>query len=231
MISCVSKTPILPRPDVDYVTRLSGGDETNNVDGGYDNWCAVASFFDGDGCVQVGPQKDTLFVKLEFSDNWRPQLEQLLAFLHSHGISTGQISKMSGGAYHFVIVRQAGVISAATAMLATRCCFKKRQELEWVLQYFGDRLTGTAFIERLNDEVRCGNRTGKIRHFEIPYLHSDGSRQRYLRIAAKRRVLTEEQKRQIVIDRSVGRMTLARLAAKYAVSITTIARVVGNRKD
>jgi Mor family transcriptional regulator len=116
-------------------------------------------------------------------------------------------------------------------MLATRCCFKKRRELEWVLQYFGDKLTGTDFIERLNDDVSCGNRTGKIRHVDIPYLHSEGSRQRYLRSAAKRRVLSEEQKRQIVIDRGFAGMTLARLAEKYDVSITTIARAVGNRMD
>ncbi len=130
-----------------------------------------------------------------------------------------------------VIASRAGVIAAARAMLATQCCFKKRRELEWVLQYYENKLTGTAFIEKLNDDVICGNRTGKIRHVDVPFLHSDGGRQRYLRSAARRRVLTEEQKRQIVFDRGLAGMTLARLAAKYGVSITTIARAVGNRKD
>ena len=227
----VSKIAYLPGSEVNEFTGSSGRDTPNDLDGGYDNWCAVASFFDGDGCVQVGPKKDTLVVKLEFVDNWRLQLEQLLVFLHSGGISTGQIKKKKGGAHEFVIVRQAGVITAAVAMLATRCCFKKRRELEWVLQYFDDRLTGTDFIERMNDDVRCGNRTGKIRHADVPFSHSVGSRQRYLRIAMRRRVLTEEQKKQIVTDRSVGRVTLARLAAKYGVSITTIARALGSRKD
>jgi hypothetical protein len=219
------------RADAHEVAGLSTDEVGNGPDGGYDNWCAVAAFFDGDGCVQAGPKKDTVFVKMEFADNWRPQLQQLQAFIRSRGIPTGEIKKMMGGAYHFVVASQEGVISAARAMLATRCCFKKRKELEWALQYFDDRLTGTAFIEKLNDNVSCGNRTGKIRHVDVPFLHSEGSKQRYFRSAARRRVLTEEQKRQIVIDRGLRGMTLAGLAAKYAVSITTIARVVGNRRD
>jgi hypothetical protein len=216
--------------ETDRLPGFSKSGEAKDLGGGYDNWCAVASFFDGDGCVVVGPKKDTLFVKLEFSDNWRPQLEQIQLFLHSQGISTGKIFKSKGGAYVFVVVRQDCVITAATAMLATTCCFKKRRELEWALQYFEDKLSGTDFIERLND-VNCGNRTGKIRHVDIPYLHSEGRRQRYVRMAAARRILTEEQKRQIVIERGLKGMTLARLAAKYSVSITSIARVVGTRRS
>jgi hypothetical protein len=88
----------------------SGSKTSNDLGGGYDNWCAVASFFDWDGCVQAGPKKDTIFVKLEFADNWRPQLRD---FIRSKGISTGQIKKMKGGAFHFVVASQEGVISAA----------------------------------------------------------------------------------------------------------------------
>jgi hypothetical protein len=131
-----------------------------------------------------------------------------------------------------MIASQSSVVNAAYKMLEARgCIYKKRDELLWVLQYFNDEITGTQFIENLNGDIRRGNRTGKIREVDIPFFHTQGSRQRYLRSAITRRVLTDEQKRQIVIERACHRMTLARLAEKYRVSITTVARAVGNRQD
>ncbi|MDV3243597.1 MAG: hypothetical protein LYZ66_00310 [Nitrososphaerales archaeon] len=173
-------------------------------------------------------RKDTVHIRLEFSDNWRPQIEQIKEFLNSQGIPTGGIHKMAGGAFALVVSAQSGLIKAVTKMLEhSGCLHKKRDELLAVLEYLTDRITGTEFMERLNRSDELGNRVGKIRHVRIPYTHAEGSRQRYERSATKRRLLTDEQKKQIVIDRQLGTMTYRELAAKYGVSITVIATALG----
>ncbi len=193
----------------------------------YDNWCAIAAFFDGDGTVSASIRKDTVHIKLEFSDNWFPQIVQIRDFLVRQGVATTSIYLSKGHAFLFHISKRDGILLAARAMLNTHCLFKKRHELAWVVDYFEDKITGTDFIERLNDSVRAYNRTGKIRHADIPYVHSVGARQRYLRVASRRRLLSDEQKEQIAIDRWVSGMTYAALSSKYGVSITVVRRALG----
>ena len=93
---------------------------TKGVHGGYNNWCAVEGFFDGDGTVYASPQKDILAIRLEFADNWLPQIRQLQAFINSKEITTGKIWKAKTNAYCFVVASQSGVVNAASKMLEAR---------------------------------------------------------------------------------------------------------------
>jgi hypothetical protein len=112
-------------------------------------------------------------------------------------------------------------------MLAQTGCLHKKKELSRAVDYLEGRITGTEFIESLNESVRMKNRVGKIRRINVPFIYAVGLRQRYLRSAARRAVLTDEQKRQIAIERAANKLSYEQLAVKYNVSITTIARVLG----
>lgn len=52
--------------------------------------------------------------------------------------------------------------------------FKKREDIDAIIDYLDDKITGTRFAELFNESVSKGNRTGKIRFLDIPYTRSDG---------------------------------------------------------
>ena len=49
---------------------------------------------------------------------------------------------------------------------------KKRRELQGVLDYFQDKLTGDEFVQMMNSEVASGQRTGKLREKERCKTHT-----------------------------------------------------------
>jgi len=52
--------------------------------------------------------------------------------------------------------------------------FKKREELQAILDYFDNKTTGTQLIGMINESVEDGNRTGKIRKVDIPFTRQEG---------------------------------------------------------
>ncbi len=221
-----SRSPI-SRQDLFPGKGDSIAEAETTANGGYTNWCAIAAFFDGDGSICGSPKKDVIRIKLEFADNWRPQVEQIDTFLRSQGIKPAKIFLSVGNAYSLYLSSNASILATCKGMLSrSDCLYKKRKELIRAVDYLEDRITGTQFIESLNESVRLGNRTGKIRRVDIPYTYSEGLKQRYYRMAARTRLLTDEQKRHIVNDRTANKMTYASLAKKYGVSITTIVRAL-----
>lgn len=113
------------------------------IQGGYANWCSVAAYFDGDGSVCGSPKKDVVRIKLEFSDNWRPQVEQIAAFLRFQGIKPAKICLSVGNAYLLYLSSNASILATCKGMLSqTECLYKKRKELAAVVDYLEDRITG-----------------------------------------------------------------------------------------
>jgi hypothetical protein len=119
---------------------------------------------------------------IRFVDDWRPQLESVRQFLLGRGIAAGKVKwrKASGnqvangarGVYVLSLSNREGVVMASKMMAPY--CVKKREELKTVLDYFDDVITGDEVINRINHEVRIGQRSGKIKKSNIPWTHSFG---------------------------------------------------------
>jgi hypothetical protein len=174
---------------VNYATPLIArginrptSDRDSNPPSGYDNWCAVAGYFDGDGGLDVDVRRHTLHFVLNFVDNWPPQLWQIKLFLEREGVRVGAVRRAGVGGFKVEVAAIESLMRCAEAMLETRCLFKKRGELEMMLGYFKGTATGNQVIEFLNDEVRNGIRVGKLRAPpDLPYNYAEG-----LRISTRR---------------------------------------------
>ena len=205
----------------------------------YDNWCAVAAYFDGDGSVFISKrQPHILGFVLEWSDNFRPQLTQLKEFLTTRGVVTGEVKRRKVENLHRLRVSSwKSVLKVGRAMLATRCMFKKRRELTAVVSYLGGDTTGNEVFSVLNDEVVRLQRVSKKRYaLDLPLSHPEGlliSRERIVMGAQKssklRAVLTRLQVDEIRERHDLG-ISQTKLAGSYGVSRTTIAKALGRVK-
>jgi hypothetical protein len=150
---------------------------SNWVSQNYDNWCAVAGYFDGDGGLGVDVRKHTLHWVVNFVDNWPPQLWQIKLFLEKQGVRVGTLRRAGVGGFKIEVAAIESLKRCAEAMLETRCLFKKRRELEMMLDYFNGRVTGNDVIAFLNEEVRNGIRVGKLRlSSDVPCTYPEGLR-------------------------------------------------------
>jgi len=135
---------------VNYPTPLIAGEsvaptpgrDSNLLSPNYDNWCAVAGYFDGDGGLDVGVRKYALHFVLNFVDNWPPQLWQIKLFLEREGARVGAVRSAGVGGFKVEVAVIESLMRCAEAMLETRCLFKKRGELEMMLNYFNGKVTG-----------------------------------------------------------------------------------------
>jgi hypothetical protein len=94
-------------------------------------------------------------------DNSFDQLFQLRKFLLVQGIAVGNVLNHSNGVYRLQIGSPSSVLSAAKMLVGF--CFKKRKELEAVISYYENRISGSAVLSIFNEQVRRGIRLGKIR--------------------------------------------------------------------
>jgi hypothetical protein len=58
----------------------------------------------------------------------------------------------------------------------TPFCFKKREELTILIDYYEDRISGTQAISLLNETVRRGIRLGETRPVAVRPTYSEGKR-------------------------------------------------------
>jgi hypothetical protein len=204
----------------------------------YTDWKQVAGYFDGDGSSDFKIGKKIIFVRLHFTENYRPQLEAVQKFLNSQGIETETITDTLRGASRLSAGRFVSVREMAIRMLPHT--FKKREELQAILDYFGNRITGTQLIGAMNRSVRLGNRTGKIRIADVPFTREQGqSLDKAEKAAGSRRrginnqILSDEVLEQIRSDYIGGVATNGELAKKHGVRPATISRAVfgRNRKE
>jgi hypothetical protein len=210
-------------------------DHDSNPPSGYDNWCAVAGYFDGDGGLDVDVRRHTLHFVLNFVDNWPPQLWQIKLFLEREGVRVGAVRRAGIGGFKVEVAAIESLMRCAEAMLETRCLFKKRRELEMMLSYFKGSATGNQVIEFLNDEVRNGIRVGKLRAPpNLPYNYAEGLRiykKGYKRIGPSTlQALTEKEKEEIRKSYVNDGPTIYQLAPIYGVSPSTIFKTIRGLK-
>jgi hypothetical protein len=185
----------------------------------YDNWCAIAGFFDGDGGLDIDVRKSTLHCVVNFTDNWAPQLLQIKQFLEAQGVRVGALRSTGMGAFNIEVAAIESLVKFAKGALETRCLFKKRKELQMMIEYFDGRVTGNQVIEFLN-EVRSGIRVGKLRVANLPYTYIE-ARSAFM-TGYKRKMLTEEEKSEIRSRYVNEGSTIYQLAPVFGVCPSTI---------
>jgi hypothetical protein len=210
----------------------SGITETNGEQ--YQSWQQIGGYFDGDGNVGVEVVKFILRFKLRFSDTWRPQIKTIKDFLNERGLSTSNLwCESSEGhldAYRIEVVEIRSVLAAGIAML--QYCAKKAEDLRIMIDYLQDKITGNQAIERLNEEVRNGRRSGFIRELTLPYTRSEGLRIKEAENARKARAayhvhVSDDIQKAIRRDHATQRLGHVKLSKKYGYSVSVIRRILG----
>ncbi len=202
----------------------------------YDSWEQVGGYFDGDGNVGLEVVKYVLKFKLRFADTWRPQIAAVQGFMQANAISTSAIwhEKREGrsDAYRVEVSAVSSVLAAAKAMLPH--CVKKAEDLRIMIDYLEGRISGNEAIERYNNEVSKGRRSGYVREPTLPFLRVEGLRKAELENAKKARAayavnVSPEVQERIRRDHSVLRLSHVTLGNKYGYSVSVIRRILGTR--
>jgi hypothetical protein len=179
--------------------------------------------------------KYVLRFRLRFSDTWRPQIETIKSFMEIRGIfATGVQREVKAGrrdAFRFDINAVEGVLRAAKAMLPY--CVKKAEDLRILIDYLEGRISGNQAVERYNQEVRTGRRSGFIREMMLPYTRHEGLRLAKLENARKARAaytveIAEATQAKIRDDHARG-LGHIRLGRKYGYSAHVIRRILEDR--
>ena len=142
----------------------------------YTTWEQVGGYFDGDGNVGLEVVRYVLRFRLRFSDTWEPQVTTIRSFMSERNIKTTGIQHETKpgrlDAFRIDINAIDGVPRASKAMLPF--CLKKAEDLKILVDYLEGRITGNQAIERYNEEVRIGRRSGYVRDSVLPYTRAEG---------------------------------------------------------
>ncbi len=196
----------------------------------YRSWSTLAGYFDGDGTVEFSIHSFTLKIRLAFDENWKPHLDGLRRFLEVRGIRCGLVRRKDGyNTWHVVASNIDGVVEMAKRMQPYT--LKKTSELNAVMDYYGDRITGDEFVETMNGLVLVGERTGKHRGHGPNFTYSRGvleSRRKgeEKRLGKRTLILPEATVKKIKSDREEEQLSLLELSRRYRRSIPVIKRAL-----
>ncbi|MBI3022164.1 MAG: hypothetical protein HYY68_00375 [Thaumarchaeota archaeon] len=165
---------------------------------------------------------------LKWADQSLSQIQQLRTFLVSHGVQTSPKVVFSRGCHQVIVARRDALLEATRRMLPHS--FKKKGELQTILDYYNDAITGTDVWKRFAETVRHGDRERSNRWFlrahHIPYTRSEGDEAAELlrtgKSAKSRRILSSGQIERIKIDHCDFGVPLVKLAKLHKVSKSTI---------
>ena len=188
----------------------------------YTRWSQVSGYFDGDGSIPIRFRRYHLKFCLSWTDSYLPRLQGLAAFLKAQGLSPTKPYR-SDAVYFFSLNQQHDVLATAKIMIPLTC--KKRTDLQTVVQYLENKITGNEAIERLNESVRVRRRSARIRHVNMPYTLLEGIREGRLfgtlRSARTQSKIKDDDKDTIRLERRAG-VSVRELAARHGVSRDTI---------
>lgn len=141
--------------------------------GGYTSWAQVGGYFDGDGCIHLRTDSPVVLrFALVWVDNYYEQLSQLRSFLCSRNIVLGSVLEQGIGVFRLQIASPRFALVAAKEMVPF--CFKKKEELKILIDYYEDRVTGTEAVSNINEMVRRRIRLGGLRTVRIASKYSEG---------------------------------------------------------
>lgn len=144
----------------------------------------------------------------------------------SHGIRVGKSRRVGKGGWICEIKGISSMKKMATKMLHSGGTYKKRRELQLLVDYYHDKVTGTQVLEAFNSEVRQGIRIGKLRKTDMPHTHSEGLSRAWYASRYEQRTLNQVESTRLVQDYSNGGTTCRALAAKYDISASTVSRIL-----
>jgi len=123
--------------------------------------------------VEFAVRVFTLHIRLAFDENWKPHLEGVKRFLEARSIRVGLVRKKeSFNTWHVVVSNTTGVVEMARELVGH--CTKKREELQAVIDYYSNEITGDDFVSVMNASVSRRERTGKLREGGPPFTHDEG---------------------------------------------------------
>jgi hypothetical protein len=187
--------------------------------GGYADWKQIAGYFDGDGSVIIKIRKFVLIFYLQWVDAYRPQLEQIFSFIRAGQEIPESIYPLPvQNAFSFRITRMQAVLSCAERMAPL--AFKKRKELQVLIDYYHNKITGDEAVKVINEQVLSRCRSGRLLEVQLPHTHKDGKR-----LARRRSNLDDTQLGEIRSQYRSSRASSYTLAKKYGVSPTTIRNI------
>lgn len=193
---------------------------------GYTSWTAVAGFFDGDGSVDVDARAYTLHWVISFTDKWFEQVEQVREFLIERGVRVGRTRRVGVGGWICEVKEISSLRAVAIQMLQSGGIYKKRRELQLLVDYYSDKITAAQILEAFNSEVRLGIRVGKIRNTDMPFSYSEGLAQAQYASRFERRALTKIESQSLVEEYLSKNVTGKWLARKYDVSEATVSKLL-----
>ena len=202
----------------------------------YRSWAALGGYFDGDGTVEELVGDFVVGVRLGFSDNWPEQLLAVRRFLVSQGIRLGNLtrSRRKGieHAWKLMVCNKDAVLTMATKMLPH--VVKKKAELEAVVLYLNDRITGDEFVSRVNHEVAIGDKLGKYKHSTLPCTRAEGNRARRVFSPSRAREVNLVKIPDQVLDAvgndyGSGEFSMRELSKRHSLAIWLVQRILGKR--
>jgi len=147
-------------------------------------------------------------------------------FLESQLVKVGKPKNTGMGAWKIKVSEIESLRKMATAMLNCGVLNKKKKEIRLLLDYYENRITGNDVAEALNEEVTKRVRIGKIRHFDIPFTHSQGLEERTKASVSVTRALTEQGQKRLMEDHVEQGLSGKELATIYGVSEATVSRII-----
>ncbi|MBI3022786.1 MAG: hypothetical protein HYY68_03550 [Thaumarchaeota archaeon] len=116
----------------------------------------------------------TIIVTADWADSYKPQLEHLRAFLTRNGISPSKVYALQAAkpVWHLRLSNRGGLQTVLKRMLPF--LDKKRDQVEGVIQYFGNEMTAEQLGELFNRATRTGTRSGFIKDVKIPFTRLEG---------------------------------------------------------
>jgi hypothetical protein len=198
----------------------------------YSTWEQVAGYFDGDGSVTIVVGKFTIAFYLDWSDQSREQLSQIVTFLRDQDIRTGVVRKMSNSAAYLLRIADQESVARVAESLAP-FSYKKKKELATLLEYRKlDLITGSEVQRRFERFVESGTRERHGKRFfrPMPWAYSVGyhlSRKSIALLSHRLHPsLSEAQKREARERHNVFGESIRALSKSYGISRSAMARLL-----
>ena len=189
----------------------------------------MAGYFDGDGSVNIDPTMFTIIASADWADTYKPQLDRLRTFLTRNGISPSMVYPLKSAkpVWHLRLSERGGLRVVLRRMLPF--LDKKRDQVEAIIQYYANKITGEQLVEQFNQANRNGTRSGFIKKVEIPFTREDGLSLAKI-VAAQRWVtvpkLTAYMLRKALINHRRFGISYRKIAAEDQTSTSTLRRAL-----
>ena len=138
----------------------------------------VAGYFDGDGYMGISDVSNRpykLGLSIVFTDQSFDQIANIRDFLLGHEIKTSNILKTSKGTAYIVVVGGYESVKKTLRSMLPHL-YKKANEIQAVLDYYKNKISGNKLLEVFREEVGAGRRERRQHRvaLDIPYTRQEG---------------------------------------------------------